>query len=153
MRKHKKVAREARWDTDEAYTALGALQTLMEWVNQQRATAQAARADDQAMLAGLQGQLEAAHVEAFTAMRQQILANNRVALAEAARDRVKAKATQHARVEWDLHHPLAHTQNVVVDLQHEMHFLNNQLHPILDGEEEDPKMWSKMTVGRKNKWS
>ena len=25
VRKHKKVAREARWDTDEAYTALGAL--------------------------------------------------------------------------------------------------------------------------------
>ena len=28
---------------------------------------------------------------------------------------------------------------MVVDLQHEVHFLNNQLHPILD-EEEDPKM-------------
>ena len=26
-----------------------------------------------------------------------------------------------------------------MDLQHEVHFLNNQLHPILD-EEEDPKM-------------
>ena len=29
---------------------------------------------------------------------------------------------------------------MVVDLQHEVHFLNNQLHPILDEEEEDPKM-------------
>ena len=28
---------------------------------------------------------------------------------------------------------------MVVDLQHEVHFLNNQLHPILD-EEEDPEM-------------
>ena len=27
-------------------------------------------------------------------------------------------------------------QNVVVDLQHEVHFLNNQLHPILDKEGE-----------------
>ena len=28
----------------------------------------------------------------------------------------------------------------MVDLQHEVHFLNNQLHPILDEEEEDPEM-------------
>ena len=40
----------------------------------------------------------------------------------------------------DLHQQLAQAQNVVVDLQHEVHFLNNQLHPILD-EEEDPKMF------------
>ena len=29
---------------------------------------------------------------------------------------------------------------MVVDLQHEVHYLNNQLHPILD-EEEDPEMF------------
>ena len=29
---------------------------------------------------------------------------------------------------------------MVVDLQHEVHFLNNQLHPIHDEEEEDPEM-------------
>ena len=29
---------------------------------------------------------------------------------------------------------------MVVDLQHEVHFLNNQLHPILNEEEEDPEM-------------
>ena len=29
---------------------------------------------------------------------------------------------------------------MVVDLQHEVHFLNNQLHLILDEEEDDPKM-------------
>ena len=29
---------------------------------------------------------------------------------------------------------------MVVDLQHEVHFLINQLHPILNEEEEDPEM-------------
>ena len=112
----------------------------MEWVNQQRVAAQVARANDQAVLAGLREQLEATHAEAFTVMRQRILANNSVALVEAACDRVKAEAAQWACVEWDLRHQLAHTQNMVVDLQHEVHFLNNQLDPILD-EEEDPEMF------------
>ena len=40
-----------------------------------------------------------------------------------------------------MRHQLAHTQNVVVDLQHEVHFLNNQLHLILDEEEEDLEMF------------
>ena len=70
--KQKKGAREARWDADEAYTALVALQTQMEWVNQQRATAQAATTDDQAVLVGLREQLEAAPAEAFTATHQRI---------------------------------------------------------------------------------
>jgi len=39
-----------------------------------------------------------------------------------------------------LRQQLAHTQNMVVDLQHEVHYLNNQLHPLLDEEEEDPEM-------------
>ena len=30
---------------------------------------------------------------------------------------------------------------MVVDLQHEVHFLNNQLHPFLYEEEEDPEMF------------
>ena len=30
---------------------------------------------------------------------------------------------------------------MVVHLQHEVHFLNNQLHLILDEEEEDPEMF------------
>ena len=30
---------------------------------------------------------------------------------------------------------------MVVDLQHEVHYLNNQLHPILDEEEEDLEMF------------
>ena len=112
----------------------------MEWFDQQRAAAQAARADDQAMLVGPWEQLEAARTKAFTATHQRILANNCVALVVAARDRVEAEAAQQAWVEWDLRHQLAHTQNMVVDLQHEVHFLNNQLHPILDEEEEDPEM-------------
>ena len=29
---------------------------------------------------------------------------------------------------------------MVVDLQHEVHYLSNQLHLLLDEEEEDPKM-------------
>jgi hypothetical protein len=61
----------------------------MEHVDQQRATAQEARAEDQAILAGLREQLEATHAEALIAMRQRIQANNRVALAEAARNELK----------------------------------------------------------------
>ena len=83
VRKHKKAASEARWDTDQAYVALGELHTQMERVNQQRATAQEARADDQAVLAGLREQLKAARAKALIAMRQWILANNRAVMAEA----------------------------------------------------------------------
>ena len=57
----------------------------MEQVDQQRAAAQEARVDDQVMLAGLWEQLEATRAEMFTTMRQRILANNCVAMAEAER--------------------------------------------------------------------
>ena len=53
VHKHKKAASEARWETDQAYVALGNLYTQMEQVHQQRAAAQEARADNQAVLAGL----------------------------------------------------------------------------------------------------
>ena len=33
VRKHKKVASEARWETDQAYVALGNLHTQMEQVD------------------------------------------------------------------------------------------------------------------------
>ena len=112
----------------------------MEQVDQQRAVAQEARVDDQVVLAGLREQLEAAYAKAFKAMRQWILANNRAAMAEAERDRTQALNVQQDRVERNLCQQLAQTQNVVVDLQHEVHFLNNQLHPMLDAEEEDPEM-------------
>ena len=49
-------------------------------------------------------------------------------------------SVQQDHVERDLRQQLAQGQNVVVDLQHEVHFLNNQLHPILDEEEEDSEM-------------
>ena len=47
---------------------------------------------------------------------------------------------QQDHVERDLRQQLAQTQNVVVDLQHEVYFLNNQLHLIVDEEEEEPEM-------------
>ena len=47
---------------------------------------------------------------------------------------------QQDHVERDLRQQLAQAQNMVVDLQHEVHFLNNQLHSILNEEEEDPEM-------------
>ena len=53
VRKHKKAASEARWETDQAYVALGNLHTQMEQVDQQRVATQEARADDQAKLVGL----------------------------------------------------------------------------------------------------
>ena len=53
VHKHKKAASEARWKTDQAYVALGNVHTQMEQVVQQRASTQEARADDQAVLAGL----------------------------------------------------------------------------------------------------
>ena len=82
MHKHKKAASEAGWETDQAYVALGNLHTQMEQVDQQRAATQEARGDDQAVLVGLQEQLEAARAEALIAMRQLVLANNRAAMVE-----------------------------------------------------------------------
>ena len=71
----------------------------MEQVDQQRAIAQEARADDQAMLAGLREQLEATYAEAFIATCQRILANNRAAMAEAEQDRTQALNVQQDCVE------------------------------------------------------
>ena len=59
----------------------------MEQVDQQRAATQEARADDQALLAGLREQLEAARAEASTATRQRGAANNSAAAARIERDR------------------------------------------------------------------
>jgi len=39
VRKHKKAVSEARWETDQAYVAMGNLHTQMEQVDQQRAVA------------------------------------------------------------------------------------------------------------------
>ena len=102
VHKHKMAASEARWETNQAYVALGNLHTQMEQVDQQRAATQEARADGQAMLVGLQEQLEATHAKAFTATCQWILANNRTAMAEAEQDRTHALSMQQDRVERDL---------------------------------------------------
>ena len=61
VRKHKKAASEAQWETDQAYVALGNLYTQMEQIDQQRAAAKEARANDQGVLVGLWEQLEATH--------------------------------------------------------------------------------------------
>ena len=87
VRKHKKAASEARWETDQAYVALGNLHTQMERVDQQRATTQAARTNDQAVLVGLREQLEAAHAKSFTATLQRVIANNRATMAKVEQDR------------------------------------------------------------------
>ena len=118
MRKHKKAASEARWETDQAYVALGNLHTQMEQVDQQRAAAQEARADDQAMLAELWEQLEAARAEASIAMHQRNLANHRAAAAEAERDRTHAMSAMQDHAKRDLHQQLAQAQHAVMDLQH-----------------------------------
>ena len=47
-------------------------------------------------------------------------------------------AQDHA--ERGLRQQLAQAQLRVMDLQHEVHYLNNQLNPILDGEEDGPNM-------------
>ena len=56
----------------------------------------------------------------------------------------------------DLHQQLAQAQHVVMDLQHEVHFLNNQLHSLLDREEDGLEMlveddgWGKEEVELEN---
>ena len=44
------------------------------------------------------------------------------------------------RAERDLRQQLAQAQLQVMNLQHKVHYLNNQLNPILDGEEDGPNM-------------
>ena len=44
------------------------------------------------------------------------------------------------RAERGLRQQLAQAQLQVMNLQHEVHYLNNQLNPILDGEKDGPNM-------------
>ena len=96
VRKQKKAASKARRESDQAYEALGALYAQMEQVDQQRAAAQEARANDQAVLAGLREQLETAYVEVSIARRQHDAAENRVA---------------NIRIERDRHRDMSHAQD------------------------------------------
>ena len=84
------------------YVALGNLHTQMEQVDQQRAVAQEARAYDQAMLAGLREQLEAARAEASTAVHQRNIANNHATIAEAERDRTHVMSAMQDHAKRDL---------------------------------------------------
>ena len=49
-----------------------------------------------------------------------------------------SNAQDHA--ERGLHQQLAQAQPQVMNLQHEVYYLNNQLNPILDGEEDGPNI-------------
>ena len=109
----------------------------MEQVDQQRAAAQEARANDQAVLAGLREQLETARVEVSTARHQRDVAENHVANIRIERDRHRDMSYAQDRAERGLRQQLAQAQLQVMNLQHEVHYLNNQLNPILDGEEDD----------------
>ena len=71
----------------------------MEQVDQQRAAAQEARADDQALLAGLWEQLETARAEASIATRQQDATNNRATTVRIERDRHHAISNAHDHAE------------------------------------------------------
>ena len=59
----------------------------MEQVDQQRAAAQEARANDQALLAGLREQLEAARAKVSIARRQRDVVENHAATIRIERDR------------------------------------------------------------------
>ena len=61
-------------------------------------------------------------------------------MAEAEWNNAEALAMQQDWIKRDLCQHLAHTQNKVVYLQPEVHYLNNQLHLLLDEEEEDLEM-------------
>ena len=108
--KQKKAASKARWESDQAYAALGTLHAQMEQVDQQSVAAQEARADDQALLARLREQLEATRAEASTATRQRDTTNNGAATAKIERDRHHAISAMQDRVERDLRRQLAQAQ-------------------------------------------
>ena len=140
VRKQKKAASKALWESNQAYAALGTLHAQMEQVGQQRVVAQEARANDQAVLVGLREQLETAHAEVSTARHQRDTAENHVANIRIERDRHRDLSHAQDRVERSLRQQLAQAQLQVMNLQHEVHYLNNQLNPILDGEEDGPNM-------------
>jgi len=140
VRKQKKAASKARRESDQAYEALGALYAQMEQVDQQRVAAQEARANDQAVLVGLREQLETARAEVSTARCQRDAAENHVANIRIERDRHRDMSHAQDRAERSLRQQLAQAQLQVMNLQHEVHYLNNQLNPILDGEEDGPNM-------------
>ena len=84
--------------------------------------------------------MEAARAEVSIARRQQDVAENHTAAIRIERDRHRSISAMQDRAERDLRQQLAQAQLQVMNLQHEVHYLNNQLNPILDGEEDGPNM-------------
>ena len=84
--------------------------------------------------------METARAEVSTARRQRDAAENRVANIRIERDRHRDMSHAQDRAERSLRQQLAQAQLQVMNLQHEVHYLNNQLNPILDGEEDGPDM-------------
>ena len=84
--------------------------------------------------------METARAEVSTARRQRDVAENRVANIRIERDRHRDMSHTQDRTERSLRQQLAQAQLQVMNLQHEVHYLNNQLNPILDGEEDGPNM-------------
>ena len=80
--------------------------------------------------------METARAEVSTARRQRDAAENHVATIRIERDRHRDMSNAQVRAERGLRQQLAHAQLQVMNLQHEVHYLNNQLNPILDGEED-----------------
>ena len=140
VRKQKKAASKARRESDQAYVALGTLHAQMEQVDQQRVAAQEARANDQVVLVGLPEQLETARAEVSIPRRQHDVVENHVATIRIERDRHHDMSNAQNCAERGLRQQLAQAQLQVMNLQHEVHYLNNQLNPILDGEEDGPNM-------------
>ena len=84
--------------------------------------------------------METACAEVSTARRQCDAAENRVTNIRIERDRHHDMSNAQDHAERGLRQQLALAQLQVMNLQHEVHYLNNQLNPILDGEEDGPNM-------------
>ena len=79
-------------------------------------------------------------MEVSTARRQRDAVENRVANLRIERDRHRDMSHAQDHAKRSLRQQLAQAQLQVMNLQHEVHYLNNQLNPILDGEEYGPNM-------------
>ena len=84
--------------------------------------------------------METTRAEVSTARCQRDAAENCVANIRIERDRHRDMSHAQDRAERGLRQQLAQAQLQVMNLQHEVHYLNNQLNPILDGEEDGPNM-------------
>ena len=84
--------------------------------------------------------MEVTRAEVSIARRQRDAAENHAATMRIDRDRHRDMSNAQDRAKRGLRRQLAQAQLQVMNLQHEVHYLNNQLNPILDGEEDGPNM-------------